>query len=108
MNSIDAMTLKNRLTAQTGHSLPLLLDVREPHETALCKIADSVLMPLGEIRARLNELPHDREIIVICHHGMRSQHAGMLLENAGFPRITNLSGGIDAWATLVEPGMVKY
>lgn len=87
---------------------PLLLDVREPWEYALCQIADSQLLPLQELPQRCNELSGERAIVVICHHGMRSQQAAHFLEDAGFARLYNLSGGIAAWAAQVDPAMPRY
>ncbi|MCS6986836.1 MAG: rhodanese-like domain-containing protein [Sphingomonadaceae bacterium] len=87
---------------------PLLLDVREPWEYARCHIAGAVLMPMHTLPARLHELPRERDIVVICHHGVRSFYAGRLLELNGFARVINLSGGVDAWAREVDPTMPTY
>lgn len=109
MNTIDAITLKEKLRNTAGtEQAPLLLDVREPAECAICKIEDSIMIPLDELRYRMEELDSNRDIVIICHHGLRSMRAGMMLENAGFKYISNLSGGIDAWATLVDPSLTKY
>jgi adenylyltransferase/sulfurtransferase len=86
----------------------LLLDVREPWEWDLVRIDGSILVPLGELPARLHELDPHADVITICHHGMRSLHArGLLLAN-GFGAVRSLAGGIDRWATEVDPGMVRY
>ena len=87
---------------------PMLLDVREPWEYALCHIAGSVLMPMRTLPTRLNELDAAADIVVICHHGVRSLQVGAFLERQGFSAIYNLSGGVDAWANDVEPAMDKY
>ena len=87
---------------------PLLLDVREPWEYGLCRIADSQSMPLNDLPQHCNELPRERDVVVICHHGVRSQHAAHFLEDAGFPRLYNLHGGIAAWAAQVDPAMPRY
>lgn len=87
---------------------PLLLDVRESWEFALCHIDGAELMPLQSVPARIGELNPEREIVVICHHGVRSLHAARFLEHNGFTRITNLSGGVDAWAREADPAMPTY
>lgn len=87
---------------------PLLLDVREPWEFALCHIDGAELMPLQSVPARIGELNPEREIVVICHHGVRSMHAARFLEHSGFTRVINLSGGVDAWAREAAPAMPTY
>jgi rhodanese-related sulfurtransferase len=85
-----------------------LLDVREPWEFQVCRIEGSRLVPLSQLPGRLAELDPGRPTVVICHHGVRSLRAGAYLEHCGFGDIVNLSGGIDAWARTVEPGMAVY
>ena len=87
---------------------PLLLDVREPWEFELCHLDGSRLLPMQSLAARINELPADADIVVICHHGVRSRQVGGFLERQGFSSIYNLSGGVDAWANDVDPAMHKY
>ena len=94
--------------ADTLREAPLLVDVREPWEYAFCRIDCSVSMPLGEIASRHSELPRDRPLVLICHHGRRSQHAAMLLAGAGFSQVHNLQGGVEAWAAEVDPAMKRY
>jgi len=85
-----------------------LVDVREPHEFDICRIPGSVLMPLGDVPARMNELDSAQEIVVHCRSGMRSARAVELLQKAGFRRIHNLKGGILAWSDQVDPSVPKY
>jgi len=87
---------------------PLLLDVREPWEFKLCQLPGSLLIPLGKLHNQLDQLDPQREIIVICHHGIRSRQAGMYLERNGFGHVINLSGGVDAWALEIDPKMSIY
>jgi adenylyltransferase/sulfurtransferase len=75
----------------------LLIDVREPHEHAVSRIDCARLIPLCELPSQLGELPRDREIIVHCKSGARSARAVKLMLESGFPRVTNVQGGIDAW-----------
>ena len=89
-------------------SPPLLLDVREPWEFEYCSIKGSVLIPMGELSSRLDELDPTRETIMICHHGIRSRQMGYYMEQAGFSSITNLNGGVEQWARDIEPTMKRY
>jgi rhodanese-related sulfurtransferase len=92
------------------------LDVREPNELQLAAIADErvVTAPLSQLASRqLAALPaaaHDkeREIIVFCHHGMRSAQVTAWLRSQGWRNVTNMSGGIDAWAQQVDPSVGTY
>jgi len=86
---------------------PLVVDVREPWEWEIARIEGSQLLPLGELAARLRELGGGRDIVTVCHRGKRSLAAQQLLQGAGF-RARSLSGGIDAWAADIEPGMTRY
>jgi rhodanese-related sulfurtransferase len=106
MRQLAAPALKAWLSQQ---SQPVtLLDVREPWEYSLCRLDGSLHIPLGQLGARLDELDPDRPTVVICHHGVRSLHAGAFLERQGFPDVVNLQGGIDGWARTVDPAMAVY
>jgi sulfur-carrier protein adenylyltransferase/sulfurtransferase len=85
-----------------------LVDVREPHEFEICRIPGSVLIPLGDVPARMNELDSAQEIVVHCRSGARSARAVEFLRKAGFSRIHNLKGGILAWSDQVDPSVPKY
>lgn len=87
---------------------PLLLDVREPWEYEIAHIEGSTLVPLRQVPELVNREDPEREIVVICHHGIRSHHAGLFLEHHGFRRIINLAGGIDAWARQVDTDLPVY
>jgi rhodanese-related sulfurtransferase len=102
---IDAAGLKARLDA--GEDL-VLLDVREDQELAICRIEGALHIPLGELTARWQELDPERPTVCICHHGMRSAQAAQFLLGRDFDRLYNLSGGVDAWAARVDPGMARY
>lgn len=86
----------------------MLLDVREPWEWNLCRLPGAVLIPMHELPTRIEELNKAAEIVVICHHGVRSYHAARYLEIAGFEDVINLSGGVAAWADEVDPAMPRY
>lgn len=85
-----------------------ILDVREPWEVAICGFADGVHVPLAELPGRTDELPRDRPLIVVCHHGQRSLLATRHLRRLGFGRATSLRGGVEAWARDVDPAMPRY
>lgn len=87
---------------------PVLLDVREPWEVEICRIEDSINIPMGEIVARAIELDPKKEIVVICHHGVRSMQVALYLTHQGFENVINLRGGVDAWAQQVDPNMAMY
>lgn len=86
----------------------LFLDVREQWEHALCHIAGDLHIPMGQIATRLNEIPQDRSLIVVCHHGMRSRQVAEFLVSRGFTDVANLNGGIDAWARVVDTELKLY
>lgn len=94
--------------ADPSRPRPLLLDVREPWEFATCSIAGSTPMPMHLVPIRANELEDDVDIVCVCHHGARSMQVAAFLERNGFSKMTNLTGGIHAWAVQVDPSMPKY
>jgi molybdopterin/thiamine biosynthesis adenylyltransferase/rhodanese-related sulfurtransferase len=102
---IDAQTLKEWMDAKKKF---VLVDVREPNEWEIAHIEGAKLIPLGQIAGRVNELDSADEIVLQCHHGSRSARAQAALAKFGFKKTYNLMGGIDAWATEVEPGMPRY
>lgn len=85
-----------------------LLDVREPHELAIVAVAGALHIPMREIPARMAELPADRQVLVLCHHGGRSGRVTQFLRANGFPHATNVAGGIEAWALEVDPTLPRY
>jgi rhodanese-related sulfurtransferase len=97
-----------RWRGDVSRDAPVLVDVREPREFAYCKIDGSLLIPLGELARRLAELPRERALVLVCHTGRRSQHAAMLLAEAGFADVQNLQGGVEAWALEVDPAVKRY
>ena len=86
---------------------PLIVDVREPHEAAISNLGGT-LIPLGDLPKRVHELDQSREIVVHCKMGGRSARAVEFLRQAGFTRVKNLVGGIDAWAERIDRSMPKY
>lgn len=94
--------------ADAARAAPLIVDVREPWEVQRCVIEGSQSIPLRELPERAAELPDDRDLVLVCHHGNRSEHAATWLARQGFPRVHNLEGGIDGWARMVDPAMPRY
>jgi len=106
IRQISAAELKDRLLA--GEDAPFLLDVREPQEFAYCRIEGAMSIPLWELPRRSRELPDGREIVAICHHGMRSLQAAAFLRHTLALDVMNLQGGVAAWAREVDPSMKQY
>jgi adenylyltransferase/sulfurtransferase len=102
---IDVATLAAR---RAQGDAPFLLDVREPWEYRIAAIEGSTLVPLGQLPARLGELPPRAEVVAICHHGVRSLAAAELLRGAGFAGARSLAGGIEAWAVEIDRAMARY
>jgi rhodanese-related sulfurtransferase len=85
-----------------------VLDVREARELDVCRLEGTLHIPMALISARTDDLPTDQLLVVICHHGARSQMVVDFLRGAGFDNAVNLDGGIDAWACDVDPSMPRY
>jgi rhodanese-related sulfurtransferase len=102
---IDVTELKHRLDK---HEPLFILDVRNPEEYQICCLAGSTLIPLSELPSRYHELDREREIVVHCRSGVRSLKAQHFLQQQGFKRVTNLKGGILAWADRIDRSMPKY
>lgn len=97
------------LAAQMQDGQPVhLIDVREPGEFAMARIAGATLLPLGELPARLAELDASQDYIVTCHKGGRAMRACALMREAGFEQVRILEGGIDAWAARIDPSILRY
>jgi len=102
---ITPRQVKDRL--ERGEKL-LLIDVREPHEHALCRIDGAVLIPMGAIPANLQKLDTDEDVICFCHHGMRSLDVANWLRQQGVTSAKSMAGGIDRWSTEIDPQVPRY
>jgi rhodanese-related sulfurtransferase len=80
-----------------------VLDVRQPEEWNETHVPGTTLIPLGELQSRVSELPKDKEIVVICRSGNRSQQGRDILLNAGFDQVTSVAGGVNAWKAAGYP-----
>jgi len=85
-----------------------LVDVREPWEVELCAIEGSINIPMGQLPLRVGEIPSDRPVVMMCHHGFRSAQAAAWLRARGIDGVANLSGGIDDWARRIDSTMKVY
>lgn len=114
---IGAMTLWQRATSMEGYPAVIsvaeaaarrdagafVLDVRQPEEWAEVRIPGSTLIPLRDLSKRLNEVPREGEIVVVCRSGNRSQAGRDILRRAGFTRATSMAGGLRSWAAARYP-----
>jgi rhodanese-related sulfurtransferase len=105
VNEIGVADLAARHAA--GDDL-MLLDVREPDEIATAAIGWATTIPMAEIPQRLEELPRDKPIAVLCHSGARSGRVAAFLNANGFPEAVNVAGGIDAWSRTIDPSVPTY
>ncbi len=85
-----------------------VLDVREARELEICQLEGTLHIPMTEIQARVDELPTNHPLVVVCHHGARSQMVVDFLRSAGFDNAVNLDGGIEAWACEIDQSMRRY
>jgi rhodanese-related sulfurtransferase len=105
VDEISPQDLKARLDR---NDRPVLVDVRDDWETKLCRLDNALHIPMEELEVRTEELNPADDIVVYCHHGVRSAAVADYLRRLGFTRVRNLSGGLDAWARTVEPAMRRY
>lgn len=90
-----------------GSGEATLLDVREPSELAIAAVEGALHVPMRQVPARLQDIPKDRPVLVLCHHGGRSQVVADWLAAKGY-RAENVAGGIDAWSDAVDPTIPQY
>jgi rhodanese-related sulfurtransferase len=105
MAQISQIDLQRRLAR--GDDV-VLLDVREPDELALARLPGATHIPMGEVPSRLHEIDPEKEIVIFCHHGIRSASVVQFLTQRDFTRVVNLTGGIDAWSQTVDPSVPQY
>ncbi len=89
-------------------SKPVLLDVREAWEISFANISGSLNIPMNQIPERLSELPKETHLVIMCHHGGRSQSVAQFLAHNGFNQLSNLIGGIHAWSTEIDSNIATY
>lgn len=96
------------LQAYLKNHSPLLLDIREQWEWDKCHFNTARLLPMGQIMANIDSLDKIEEVVIICHHGIRSMQVARYFEMLGFKNVINLKGGIDAWAKTIDDSMALY
>jgi adenylyltransferase/sulfurtransferase len=106
-NGIPQLTVKELKRRIDAGEEMYILDVREPYEYRIAQIGGK-LIPQNEVPQRLSEIDREREVIVQCHSGIRSQRIAEFLKQQGYPKVVNLAGGITAWANEIDPKMQKY
>jgi adenylyltransferase/sulfurtransferase len=104
------MELSPTACAQKLHEAtkPLLLDVREEWEVKLVALPESLHIPMGQLPDRLAEIPKDRDIIVLCHAGVRSRKVAEFLDAHQYPAVYNMTDGIMGWQRDVDPSLPRY
>jgi adenylyltransferase/sulfurtransferase len=106
-NGIPQISVKELKARRDAGEDFFLLDVREPYEYQIAQIGGT-LIPQGEVPNRLAEIPRDREIIVHCRSGARSQRIAELLQQSGYQNVANVAGGILAWSDEIDSSVQKY
>lgn len=86
----------------------LILDIREPHEIAICQFDDALHIPMMQISYSFDQIPRDKPVVVACHLGIQSAMTVNYLIKNGFDNIHDLLGGIDHWDKTVDPQMQQY
>jgi rhodanese-related sulfurtransferase len=107
MNDLEILPRELKKRLDSGEKV-LLVDVREPHEHAVCQIEGAVLIPMGSIPANLQKLDTDDDVICFCHHGMRSMDVANWLRAQGVKSAKSLAGGIDRWSIEIDPKVPRY
>jgi rhodanese-related sulfurtransferase len=93
---------------EQAESRPMLLDVREPWEYQIVHLEGSQLVPMRKVPEIVETMDPHQEIIVVCHHGIRSRQVVLFLEHHGFSNVVNLKGGLDAWARHTDTSLPTY
>ncbi|MDO9302693.1 MAG: rhodanese-like domain-containing protein, partial [Anaerolineales bacterium] len=106
LSEVEGPTGKRTSTSLSAKLV--LLDVREPHELEISALPNAVNIPLGQLAGRLTELDSAEEMVIFCKGGTRSARALELLVSAGFKKVKNLKGGINAWAKDVDESLPIY
>jgi adenylyltransferase/sulfurtransferase len=106
-NGIEQLSVKELKRRIDAGEDAYIIDVREPYEYQIAQIGGK-LIPQNDVPSRLAEIDRDREVIVQCRSGARSQRIAEFLKQAGYPRVVNLAGGILAWSEEIDPSVQKY
>ena len=106
---VQQMSPADLARLRAAGTAPTVLDVREESELSLAALPDVVHIPMRQIASRaIHELDPDAPVVVLCHHGVRSMAVANWLDQQDFTDVWNLAGGIDRYATDVDPGIGRY
>jgi rhodanese-related sulfurtransferase len=103
MQTLTPQEFKERMSQGT-----ITVDVRTPEEVQIAALKGAVNIPMNELPARISELDAKAPVLVLCHHGMRSEMASRFLERNGFTDVAHLAGGIDAWSVAIDNSVPRY
>jgi rhodanese-related sulfurtransferase len=104
----DAISVREFADVRSAGKEHTVLDVREARELDVCRLEGALHVPMADVPARTDDLPTDQLLVVMCHHGARSQMVVDFLRSVGFDNAINLDGGITAWACEVDQSMPRY
>ena len=109
MHAVEITPRELARQLENGHAVQMI-DVRQPWESAIAQLPGSVLIPLGDLPRRVDEIPREPGVMVVlyCHHGVRSLSAVSYLRRLGHELVLSLAGGIDAWSCEVDPAVPRY
>jgi molybdopterin/thiamine biosynthesis adenylyltransferase/rhodanese-related sulfurtransferase len=107
-DTIETITPRELGDLLRGDNSITLIDVREPHEWTYARIDGARLIPLGTLGGVIDTIDRESDVVVYCHHGMRSEMAAYALRDAGVRRVRNLVGGIDRWSREVDSNVPRY
>lgn len=85
-----------------------VIDIREPWEVAICSLPDAIAIPMATLAADPARIAPDREVVLVCHAGGRSDRLAAMLVARGYTNVRSLRGGIDEWARTIDPSMARY
>ena len=104
------ITADELATSLAGTAPPVLIDVREQWEFDICALPGSRLLTLGALPSHIDDLQllEDKDVVMICHHGVRSLRATLFLHSTGLKQVRSLKGGIDRWARTIDLSMPVY
>jgi molybdopterin/thiamine biosynthesis adenylyltransferase/rhodanese-related sulfurtransferase len=105
---IEVSVIEARQRREAAPDRTAIIDVRESYELDICRLADAEHIPMRQIPERLETLARDKHLMILCHTGVRSMRVTEFLRARGLPAVSNIAGGIDAWAEEIEPGMQRY
>ncbi len=106
VQDLSVLEVSDRL--KRGDENFIVVDVREPWEIAIASVPGTLNIAMNSMPAHIGELPQDKEIAVLCHHGNRSRRVAEFLERSGFEKVYNIAGGIAAWSHSIDPTIPQY